>query len=126
MFSRSRYNAYSCDSRLPQYSLPRSVSIRSMGTPYSSKNGRTRSLSMSAAVSAFLLGKSGLAVGVDKGLLIDPPDALQIAHVVGILRAQIPRVFRFDLAVRFFLQLGLLQRTHLIFGQDDAFLCHFR
>ena len=35
--------------RLPQYSVPRSVSTRSSGMPKLSKNGTTRSLSRSAA-----------------------------------------------------------------------------
>ncbi len=39
---------------LPQNSVPRSVRMRSSGTPSSSRKGRTRSFSISAATSAFL------------------------------------------------------------------------
>jgi hypothetical protein len=48
------YSAYSCVSLLPQYSLPRSVRMRSNGTSCSSNKGNTRSLSISAAVMACL------------------------------------------------------------------------
>src|SRR5437764_11832393 len=102
MFSRSRYNAYSCDSRLPQYSLPRSVSIRSSGTPCSSKNGRTQSLSMSVGrgeriLAVLQLHESELAVAVDERLLVDAANAFEVADVVSILRSQIARMLRLNL-----------------------------
>jgi hypothetical protein len=42
--------SYSCRSGLPQYSVPRSVSIRQSFTSWASKNGTTRSFRRSAAV----------------------------------------------------------------------------
>ncbi len=79
-------------SRLPQYSLPRSVNIRSIRTPCSSKNGNTRSLSVSAAVMAcfrsYNFTNATLVLRVDEGLLINPPHALQICtSIVRVLRA---------------------------------------
>jgi hypothetical protein len=45
------------------------------------------------------LGKGDLGVGVDEGLLIDPPDALQRADIEGVLRAAIARAFALELAM---------------------------
>ena len=47
-------NMKSGKNRFPQYSLPRSVNILSNGTPFSSYQGSTLSLSISAAVMACL------------------------------------------------------------------------
>src|SRR5205085_2980211 len=47
------------------------------------------------------LGKGDLGVGVDKGLLIDLPDALQRANVEGVLRPAIARALALELAMRF-------------------------
>ncbi len=53
------------------------------------------------------LGEGDLGVGVDEGLLIDPPDALQRADIEGVLRAAIARAFALELAVRFLVRLSL-------------------
>src|SRR3990170_5901772 len=53
------------------------------------------------------LGAGQLAVGVDKGLLVNSPHALHIANVEGILCATITWVLALELAVRFLLGLGL-------------------
>src|SRR5437660_12572672 len=47
------------------------------------------------------LGEGHLGVGIDKGLLINPPDALQRAHVEGVLRTAIARALALELAMRF-------------------------
>ena len=44
-----------------------------------------------------------LAVGVDEGLLVDAAHALEVAHVVGVLRTKVPRVLGLDLSVRLLL-----------------------
>jgi hypothetical protein len=54
IFSIARYSSYSWRSGAPQYSVPRSVSIRLSGMACVSKNGTTRSLRRSAAVSGLL------------------------------------------------------------------------
>ena len=68
------------------------------------------------------LGKGDLGVGVDKGLLIDPADALDRADIVGVLRSQIARMSGFDLAMRFFFLLGLFHGPYLRFGENLAWL----
>lgn len=59
------------------------------------------------------LGKSDFAVGIDEGLLIDPPDALERSDVEGVLRTTISGAFTLKLAMRFFVGLRLLQGHHL-------------
>ena len=49
------------------------------------------------------LGMCHLAVGINVGLLINPPNTFECAHVEGILRPQITRVFSLNLTVRLFL-----------------------
>src|SRR5205814_6131603 len=58
-----------------------------------------------------------------KGLLINPPDALQRADVEGVLRAAIARALALELAMRFLVGLGFLERGDLRLGQQDAILC---
>src|SRR5437764_13545888 len=65
-----------------------------------------------------------LSIGVDKGLLIDPPDALQRSDIEGVLRAAIARALAVELAMRLLVGLGLLERGNLRFGEQHAFLCH--
>ena len=55
-------------------------------------------------------GKGDFGVGVDKGLLIDPPDALQRTDIEGVLRPAIARTFALKLAMRLLIGLGLLAR----------------
>ena len=43
------------------------------------------------------------AVTVDVGLLVDATHSLHVAHIEGVLTAQIPRMLRLDLAVGFLL-----------------------
>ena len=59
------------------------------------------------------LGEGDLGIGVDEGLLIDPPDALQGADIEGVLRPAIARALALELAVRFLVGLGLLERGDL-------------
>src|SRR3954471_17248428 len=54
------------------------------------------------------LGKSNFRVSVNKGLLIDSADALDRADIVRVLRSQITRMSRLDLAMSLFLLLRLL------------------
>jgi len=65
------------------------------------------------------LDESDLGVGVDDGLLIDPPDPFQRADIEGVLRAAIPRTLAFELAMRFLVGLGLFQRGDLRLGQQS-------
>ena len=59
------------------------------------------------------LGEGNLRVGVDEGLLIDAPDALECPDIVRILGAEIAWVLGLDLAVGFFF---LLSSTLSNFG----------
>ena len=70
------------------------------------------------------LGEGDLGVGVDEGLLIDPPDALQRADIEGVLRAAIARALALELAMRLLVGLGLLERGDLGLGEQDALLRH--
>ena len=70
------------------------------------------------------LGEGHLGVGVDKGLLIDPADALQRTDIEGVLRPAIARALALELAMRLLVGLGLLERGDLRLGQQDAILCH--
>src|SRR5262249_10182538 len=55
------------------------------------------------------LGEGYLGVGVDEGLLIDPPDTLQRTDIEGVLRAAVARALAVELAMRFLVGLGLLE-----------------
>lgn len=57
-------------------------------------------------------------VGVNEGLLVDPPDALQGADIAGILRAELSRMGRLDFPVRLLFLASFLQRPQLGFSQD--------
>src|SRR5215471_2970037 len=74
------------------------------------------------ALAVIQLGEGDLGVGIDKGLLINPSDALQRADVKGVLRAAIARALAFELAMRLLVGLRLLERGDLRFGQQDAIL----
>ncbi len=65
-----------------------------------------------------------LAVGVHIGLLINPTNAFERAHVERILRAQVAGMSGIDLAAGFIIVLLLLQRRHLGLGQHQTFLGH--
>ena len=43
------------------------------------------------------LGKRNTAVGIDHRLLVDPAHPFDGSNIVGVLRHQVTRVFRFDL-----------------------------
>ena len=69
---------------------------------------------------AVQLHQRDLGIGVDKGLSVNAPDALDRAHVIGILGAEIAGVRRIDLLMRFFVLLGLLHGANLLLGQHHA------
>src|SRR4051794_18593277 len=50
-------------------------------------------------------------------------DALQRANVEGVLRAAIAGALALELAMRFLIGLGFLERGDLRLGQQDAILC---
>ncbi len=66
------------------------------------------------------LGASNLGVGVDKGLLVDTPDPLQIANIERVLGAAVARMLALKFAMRLLLGLGLFQRDELGLGQSQA------
>src|ERR1700737_4787799 len=68
------------------------------------------------------LGASSLVVGVYKGLLVDPPDPLQIANIERVLGAAVARMLALKFAMGLLLGLGLFQRDELGLGQYQAFL----
>src|SRR5215472_8487993 len=61
-------------------------------------------------------GKGDLGIGVDEGLLVDPPDALQGADIKRILGAAIAGALALKLTMRLLIGLGLLERDDLGFG----------
>ena len=67
------------------------------------------------------LGVGHLAIGIDIGLLIDPAHAFHGAHIERVLRAQITGVRSVDLTPGLVVELLLLQRLNLGFGEDYAF-----
>src|SRR6266567_3652449 len=67
------------------------------------------------------LGEGHLAVGVDEGLLVDPPHALQIADIERILAAAVARMLALELAVGLLLGLGPFERHDLGLGEHQAF-----
>src|SRR5258708_34661435 len=73
-----------------------------------------------------LEGEGDLGVGVDEGLLVDPPDALQRADIEGVLRAAIAWTLALELAMRLLVGLGLLERLDLRLRKQDAVLRHLR
>jgi hypothetical protein len=71
------------------------------------------------------LGKGHLGVGVNEGLLVDPPNTLQCADIEGVLGAEIPRMGGLDLASRLIILLFLLKGGNLRLCQNDTFLRYF-
>src|SRR5262245_25090893 len=55
------------------------------------------------------LGASDLSVGVDEGLLLDPPNALSIADIERILGTAVARMLALEFAMGLLLGLGLFQ-----------------
>ena len=70
------------------------------------------------------LGQHHLAVTVDEGLLIDLSHVLEVAHVVGVLAAEVAGVLGLYFAVSLFLLSRPLQRSQLVLGQNQPFLGH--
>lgn len=62
------------------------------------------------------------AVGINKGLLIDAANPFERADVVGVLRAQLARMFRLNLPFGFPLLFSLFQRFQLGFAQHHCLL----
>ena len=79
---------------------------------------------MSGRLSVVELGEADLGVGVDEGLLVDAPDALQGADIEGVLGAAIAGAFGVELAMGLLVGLGLLEGGELALGEDQALLGH--
>jgi len=73
----------------------------------------------------FPFGKSDLRVGIDEGLLVDPANALEGADVESILRIEIARVGRFDLARDLVIEPILFQGSNLCLRENDALAGYF-
>src|SRR5262249_27866477 len=67
-------------------------------------------------------GEGNLGVGVDEGLLVDPPHALEIADVERVLGTAVARMLALELTVGLLLGLGPFERHDLGFGEHQAFL----
>src|SRR6266480_3622799 len=65
------------------------------------------------------LAESDLGIGVDEGLLVDPPDALEIADVERVLRATVAGMLALELTVGLLLDLRALQRHNLRLGEHQ-------
>jgi hypothetical protein len=61
-------------------------------------------------------------VGIDPGLLVNPSDTLDGAHLVRVLRAPIAGLLGFDFPFGFALRLGFLSRLDLGFSQTQALI----
>jgi hypothetical protein len=68
------------------------------------------------------LGKGNLGLSVDERLLINPSTPFQIADIERVLGAAIARMLALEFAMRLLFSLGLFQRNHPGFGQDQALL----
>lgn len=66
--------------------------------------------------------KGHFAVGIDTGLLVNPANTLDGAHIVGVLAAQIARMFSFNLTGRLALFFGFFQGLDLGFGQHHRLI----
>ena len=64
------------------------------------------------------LGEGHLGVGVDEGLLVDPPNPFHGANVKGVLGSAVAGALALELTMRILLGLGLLQSRHLALSQD--------
>ena len=70
------------------------------------------------------LGEGDLGVGVDEGLLVDPSHPLQRADIEGVLRSAVAGALALELAMRFLVGFGFLERGDLGLGKQDAVLRH--
>src|SRR5690606_23412813 len=68
------------------------------------------------------LGKSNFRICVYEGLLVDSSYSFDIANIVGILCAQVSRMFSLDLSEGFALFSLTLHGNHLCFGKNNSFL----
>lgn len=66
------------------------------------------------------LGEADLGVSVDKSPLVDMPNALDVADIIGVLSAEIARVESLYLAVGRLIFFGLFEGGYLLIGQNDA------
>lgn len=62
------------------------------------------------------------AIGIDKGLLIDPNHPFDPPDIVGILTPQISWILSLNFTLGFTLMFGSLQDCQLLFRQHHAFL----
>ncbi len=70
------------------------------------------------------MAKATLEIGIDKGLLIDPTHALDVADIVCVLGTEISRMLGFELAERFELLALTLHGDQLGFCADQPVLYH--
>jgi hypothetical protein len=85
MFSIAR-SSHSRRAWVPRYLVPRSAGTRRGTAPFSAWIGKTRPFRKPAAMISVVimeLGETGLGIGVDKGLPIDPANPFQRAHMEG-------------------------------------------
>jgi hypothetical protein len=68
------------------------------------------------------LCKADLGVGVDEGLLVNAADPFERADIERVLGAAVAGTGALELAMRFLVGFGLLQRRKLALGQDQAVL----
>src|SRR6476646_5255892 len=118
MSSTAKYNSYSWRS-VPQYSIPRSVSTLDSHLMRFKKRQHSvieQIRRHDRRLAIIELGKSHLAVGIDKRLLIDWSHPLESPDIKGVLSAAVSRTFALELPVRFFVLFGSLQSHHLRFG----------
>jgi hypothetical protein len=71
------------------------------------------------------LHKHDFTVGIDEGLLVETPNALDCADIIGVLRTQIAGMLGLNLALGFFFLLAFRQRHHLRFGQNKVLFSDF-
>ena len=68
------------------------------------------------------LANADLGVRVDEGRLIDPTDALKVAHVEGVLRAAVTGALALEFPVSFHVALRTLERGELRLREDATVL----
>jgi len=113
---------------VPQYSVPRSVRIRSSLTSCASYHGTTdrKKFGCHQGILAIIQFDEGnFGIGIDEGLLIDPADTLERTYIVCVLAPGI-RVQALDFSVGLFLVLGFLQSSELLLGENQVVLGSFR